>query len=318
MNKAKGNMYPGVSDTRNPVKGKCSHGCSYCYMNKLYKRRLIKPQEIYLDVKELGANLGKGKFIFIGNSCDMWADGVPDLFIYETLKQAKKFPENKYLFQSKKPIRFLQFADILPQNCCIGATIETNRIYPCMGNTPSPIDRGDAIDVLRKYERFITKDRFCKSHEYLFMFSKNTRYYFNLENALEPAKSAVRPWTKGYKTKTGRTGLTPQQHGGGARQYKDGNAVRLRRDVWTVPSVTSSEEHYAMFPEKLIAPCISCGCPENGIVLDPFMGSGTTAVASLKLFRNYIGCEINPDYIKIAERQIAAEKGLFNTLEAAG
>ena len=156
MNKAKGNMYPGVSNTHNAVKGKCPHGCSYCYMNKLYKRRLIKPQEIYLDMKELGANLGKGKFIFIGNSCDMWADGVPDLFIYEALKQAKNFPENKYLFQSKKPIRFLQFADVLPQNCCIGATIETNRIYPCMGKTPTPIDRGAAIDVLRKYERFIT------------------------------------------------------------------------------------------------------------------------------------------------------------------
>ena len=155
MNKAKGNMYPGISDTHNAVKGKCPHGCSYCYMNKLYKRRLIKPQETYLDMKMLDANLGKGKFIFIGNSCDMWADSVPDLFIYEALKQANKFPENKYLFQSKNPIRFLQFSDALPQNCCTGATIETNRIYPCMGNTPPPEDRAMAIDCKPAGECFI-------------------------------------------------------------------------------------------------------------------------------------------------------------------
>jgi len=67
-----------------------------------------------------------------------------------------------------------------------------------------------------------------------------------------------------------------------------------------------------MFPQKLILPCILCGCPENGIVLDPFMGSGTTAVVAVKNLRKYIGCEINPAYIKIAEKRIANEKGLWN------
>jgi len=55
-----------------------------------------------------------------------------------------------------------------------------------------------------------------------------------------------------------------------------------------------------------------CGCPENGIVLDPFMGSGTTGVVAIKNQRKYIGCELNPEYIKIAERRIADEKGLFS------
>jgi len=55
-----------------------------------------------------------------------------------------------------------------------------------------------------------------------------------------------------------------------------------------------------------------CGCPENGVVLDPFMGSGTTAVVAVKNLRKYIGCEINPEYIKIAELRIANERGLFN------
>jgi DNA modification methylase len=66
-----------------------------------------------------------------------------------------------------------------------------------------------------------------------------------------------------------------------------------------------------MYPQRLIIPCILCGCPENGIVLDPFMGSGTTAVVAMKHFRKYIGIEINPEYIKIAEKRIAHEKGLF-------
>jgi DNA modification methylase len=67
-----------------------------------------------------------------------------------------------------------------------------------------------------------------------------------------------------------------------------------------------------MFPQKLIEPCILCGCPENGIVLDPFMGSGTTALVAMKQFRKYIGCEINPEYVKIAEKRIADNKGLFD------
>jgi site-specific DNA-methyltransferase (adenine-specific) len=67
-----------------------------------------------------------------------------------------------------------------------------------------------------------------------------------------------------------------------------------------------------MFPQRLILPCILCGCPEGGIVIDPFMGSGTTAVVAVKNFRKYIGCEINPHYIKIAEERIAAEKGLWD------
>ena len=67
-----------------------------------------------------------------------------------------------------------------------------------------------------------------------------------------------------------------------------------------------------MFPQKLILPCILCGCPEGGVVLDPFLGSGTTAVVAVKTFRKYIGCELNPEYIKIAEQRISKEKGLFD------
>ena len=87
---------------------------------------------------------------------------------------------------------------------------------------------------------------------------------------------------------------------------------RTKRDVWTIASEPSSLNHFAMFPQKLILPCILCGCPENGIVLDPFIGSGTTAIVAVKNLRKYIGCEINPEYKEIAEKRIAGDWGLFN------
>jgi site-specific DNA-methyltransferase (adenine-specific) len=84
------------------------------------------------------------------------------------------------------------------------------------------------------------------------------------------------------------------------------------RDVWRIPAETCSVPHYAMFPQKLAMRCVLCGCPENGIVLDPFMGSGTTAIVAKKLARNYIGCELNPEYAETAERRLAEINPLFD------
>jgi DNA modification methylase len=177
------------------------------------------------------------------------------------------------------------------------------------------------------------KDRFCKSHEQIFLFAKQPKYYFDHAAALEEAvgydgrKETLCKFSdfdfevygkrvgererwpqRGYKTKPDETGISPQHHG------KDISTrlLRTKRDVWTVVTEPSREKHYAMFPQKLILPCILCGCPQDGIVLDPFIGSGTTAVAAVKTFRRYIGCEINPDYVRIAKRRIAEEKGLFD------
>ncbi|GAB6390932.1 MAG: site-specific DNA-methyltransferase [Treponematales bacterium] len=163
------------------------------------------------------------------------------------------------------------------------------------------------------------KDRFCRAHEYIFLFSKEKDYYFNFSGAQEPATgydgrkedmscgAHERCPQRGYVTKDGITGLSEQHHGANIPTYP----FRTKRDVWTVCSEPSSEAHYAMFPQRLILPCILCGCPENGIVLDPFMGSGTTAVVAMKLFRRFIGCEINPEYVRIAEARIQNERGLF-------
>jgi DNA modification methylase len=178
------------------------------------------------------------------------------------------------------------------------------------------------------------KDRFCKSHEYIFLFTKRKNYYFNHEFALEPAtgydgrkeETVARgefdsaAWgatigerrercpQRGYVKKEGSTGLPEPHHG----VHIPTRPLRTKRSVWTVASEPSNINHFAMFPQRLILPCIMCGCPENGIVLDPFIGSGTTALVAMKNLRKWIGCEINPNYVKIAEARIANEKGLFD------
>jgi DNA modification methylase len=153
------------------------------------------------------------------------------------------------------------------------------------------------------------KDRFCGAHEYLFFFTKRQKYFFDYRGALEvaatpPDKNRIKIYSNVQDGHTAPRLQCPQVTGGAA--------FRLKRDVWHLANDGIHEEHYATFPESLIRPCIVCGCPENGIVLDPFMGSGTTAVVAMKHFRKYIGIEINPEYIEIAGRRIAKERGLFD------
>lgn len=90
-----------------------------------------------------------------------------------------------------------------------------------------------------------------------------------------------------------------------------GDGYANKKSVWTVTTKPFKEAHFATFPQDLIIDCIKAGCPEGGIVLDPFMGAGTTAVVAKKLNRHFIGCEINPDYLKIANDRLIKEIGLF-------
>ncbi|MFA5195211.1 MAG: site-specific DNA-methyltransferase [Bacteroidales bacterium] len=83
-----------------------------------------------------------------------------------------------------------------------------------------------------------------------------------------------------------------------------GDGMANKKSVWTVPTMPFKEAHFATFPEDLIVPCIKAGCPENGIVYDPFSGAGTTALVSHKLRRNWIGSEISSEYVRIAEKRI--------------
>jgi protein gp37 len=116
-------------------------------------KRWGEQKPLRLDEREMKTDLGSDNFIFVGSSCDMFADDVPDKWIERVLFYTHDFPDNKYLFQSKNPERFLEydhaFSDML------GTTMESNRVYPCMGNAPPPEDRAAAMDRLAQ-ETFVT------------------------------------------------------------------------------------------------------------------------------------------------------------------
>ena len=142
------------------------------------------------------------------------------------------------------------------------------------------------------------KDRCVKSHEYIFLLSKSPKYYFDYEAIQEVATGSSKPRVFGKHDQIGtfRNDID--------KVFDGGNGMRNKRDVWSVSPSHYSEAHFATFPEDLVEPMILAGCPEGGIVLDPFMGSGTTAVAAKKHYRNYLGIDLNAEYIEMANNRI--------------
>lgn len=145
-------------------------------------------------------------------------------------------------------------------------------------------------------------DRCTKSHEYIFLLSKSQKYYFDYEAIQEKAKY---PFDNRGERGDSRRGTQMNSMSGQTGE------MRNKRDVWTVNTKPCKEAHFATYPFELIKPCILAGCPENGIVLDPFMGSGTTAIVARSLNRNYLGVELNPEYIKIAHKRLEKHLGMF-------
>ena len=150
-------------------------------------------------------------------------------------------------------------------------------------------------------------DRCTKAHEYIFLLSKSPKYYFDSEAIKIPVKQewGTRDRTNGKYHNDG-TGLRP--HSGLEKSYTKAN----KRSVWTVTTKPFKDAHFATYPESLIVPCVLAGCAEGGLVLDPFMGAGTTALVSKKLGRNYVGFELNPEYRNIAIKRIENACGALN------
>lgn len=155
LNVSKGNMYDFVTHTWNTVKGACPHDCGYCYMKRW--GHLNAPR---LDEKEFKTDLGADNFIFVGSSNDLFAEGHPNFWINRTLEHCAKFEQNKYLFQTKNPERFLrEMVDpvnkllvhpVLKQSVFC-TTIESNRYYVVMRNAPAPADRVKATREISEY-----------------------------------------------------------------------------------------------------------------------------------------------------------------------
>jgi hypothetical protein len=141
LNKQKGNMYPWLTHTWNAIKGKCPHDCSYCYCKRYYSTAHPQP-ELHLDQKELKVDLGEGNFIFVGSSCDMWAEKIPGVWIELVLEKCQAH-YNRYLFQSKNPERFHSYALAFPLHSVFGTTIESNRSED--GLAPLPYFRYKAM-----------------------------------------------------------------------------------------------------------------------------------------------------------------------------
>ncbi len=143
------------------------------------------------------------------------------------------------------------------------------------------------------------RDRCTKAHEYVFLLSKSERYFWDAEAMKEPEVCGRKRGPALHPDKISTNG-----NSGLARRESKG--MRNRRSVWTVATHPYKGAHFATFPPALIEPCILAGAPFDGVVLDPFTGSGTTAAVALQHGRRFIGCELNPDYIQLAAARIAA------------
>jgi DNA modification methylase len=143
------------------------------------------------------------------------------------------------------------------------------------------------------------KDRCTKNHEYIFLLTKNPKYYFDNEAIKEPVKEdwGTRDRSDGKYHNEG-SGLTP--HSGLEKSYEMAN----KRSVWTVTTKPFKGAHFAVYPPELIEPCVLAGSKPNDIVLDPFMGSGTTAAVAQRLNRQYLGCELNLDYKTLQKERL--------------
>lgn len=183
------------------------------------------------------------------------------------------------------------------------------------------------------------RDRCTKSHEYIFLFSKSRKYYFNADAVKEPiAASSAARLAQDIARQRGSVRVPGKKNGpmkavigkGSSRTFRGGGAytgaksfhnstpaarnshgnvpnesgLRNKRSVWTVATVGYKKAHFATFPPKLIEPCIIAGTPTGGIVLDPFIGTGTTGEVAKKNGRHYIGYELNPEYIELAQDRI--------------
>lgn len=154
-------------------------------------------------------------------------------------------------------------------------------------------------------------DRPTKSHEYLFLIAKSKKYFYDMDAVREPQK------TKDERHEGASCYRSNHPSAWSVRSRALHPLGKNRRSVWEIATSPHPRSHFAVFPEKLVEPCILAGCPAGGTVLDPFCGSGTVGVVALRHGRRFIGIELNPEYVEMAKRRIEADAPLFN-IDSAG
>ena len=154
-------------------------------------------------------------------------------------------------------------------------------------------------------------DRPTKAHEYVFLLTKRPRYYYDADAIREATGSEV-SWDTWQKTRNLK--IEGDTHGDLQRGVNGGFGAkensfshpngRNKRTVWEIATQPYPEAHFATYPEKLVEPCILAGCPQDGVVLDPFVGSGTTLAVAQRLGRKAIGADLSAEYLDLAAKRI--------------
>ena len=158
-----------------------------------------------------------------------------------------------------------------------------------------------------------TKDRPTSAHEKIWLITKSKKYYYDADAIREPVAQGTitRLSEKNLKNQKGSTRGNGGMKPNGNMKAVGNMETKNKRNVWTITTKPCKEAHFATFPKDLIEPCIKAGCPEGGVVLDPFGGSGTTGIVAKSLNRTAILIELNPSYIEIAKKRIDKELGMF-------
>ena len=228
----------------------------------------------------------------IGDSYYNYRPGKGQALVKQTMSKSKQDLPEKCARRGNK-LKGLKEKDLIGIPWMLAFALRADGWYlrqDIIWNKPNPMPES-------------VRDRCPKSHEYLFLLSKNKKYYYDNESIKEPAKDwGTRDRTNGKYHNKG-TGLQP--HSGLTKSYRTKN----KRSVWSITNKPYKGAHFAVFPKDLIEPCILAGSQVNDIILDPFMGSGTTALVAKSLGRDYIGCELHEDYGKLIQERVNNRKG---------
>ena len=157
------------------------------------------------------------------------------------------------------------------------------------------------------------RDRCTKAHEYIFLLSKSEKYYFDAEAIKEGAKTA--PASRNKAAEGYHADYPKGERFSAGERVWGADGKRNKRSVWDVALRPYKGAHFATFPPALIEPCILAGSKPGDIILDPFMGSGTTAQVSIQHGRQYIGCELNPEYATLQQERINSSSKTEQNLE---
>lgn len=159
-------------------------------------------------------------------------------------------------------------------------------------------------------------DRCTKAHEYVFLLSKGRRYFYDAEAVKEPvaASTIARITQPTLSQQVGSTRVPGKTNGN--MKAVGGTEKRNRRSVWSITTQPYRGAHFAVFPTALVEPCILAGSRTGDIVLDPFMGSGTTAAVAIKHGRQFVGCELNRDYKSLQDKRIADAHAIKKTIQS--